>query len=126
MAAVAIAVGLFWGYRNFTATTGGFVGSASATHHTCGSAIGVYFLDQYAENIEETFLRPRCFSSAKNRVIDVGLLGVVAGIAIITGLIRRGAPRRRSIDVLLPLPTPTDLGRSRMSQEADVDDTTTE
>ncbi len=110
-AGLLIALGLFIGSWTFTVTTGGSFGSAPRDH-LCGTTLGVFFQDEYAPDVEGTFLRRRCYEESKQRVASLGFLwAFAAGIAIV-GLVRGKAPPLRSIDVLTPLPTPEEMESS--------------
>ena len=122
VAALFVVLALWLATRDFTVTTGTIFSQSGPRHHTCGSTIGILFFDEYAPGVEGSFLRPRCWTEARDRTATQGFFVLLAFGSVITGLVRGPAPPLRSIDVLAPLPTAEEMRRSRLRVVRDVDD----
>ena len=121
LAAGFVGLALWLGMKDFTVTSGNLSSNGPRTH-TCGSTIGVLFMDEYAPGIEGSFLRPRCWYEARDRSATQAFLVVMALGATIVGFVRGPAPPLRSIHELTPLPTVAELRRSRFRVVDGVDD----
>ena len=121
LAACLVGFALWLGLKHFTVTSGN-LSSNGPRSHTCGSTIGVLFMDEFAPGIEGSFLRPRCWYEARDRSATQGFLIAMALGSTIVGFVRGPAPPLRSIHVLTPLPTAAEMRRSRFRVIGDVDD----